>query len=370
MKFAFPISLRFAVPVLIAGILAPVANAAQVVQAAQGNVLLAFRDTANSSIGSYLVNIGPVSVFESASPNSTTAVASISALGADLDAFDSFDPETEAPLPWHTRKQVVWAAFTRNSSDGDAVYISRPRPTIAQQSAPWGVRTGTVQNTAATEIGSVITGGYNVLTSTVGVPDSASNSRGGFQLASVNGNTSYRWQVASEGRPDFSIWSTTVERDFTGGAAASALDFYVYRKIPGAALYESGTVTHLGYFSITSAGVVSFTRAGTDPFLTDTDKDGSSDGDEALAGTNPNDPTSFFRIPAPVRVAGTSQTFAFPTIASRKYIIEYNDDLSGGWEQVYEHLSGAGAAPVNWVDTNPARVTLSHGFYRARVTNP
>ena len=369
MKFAFPNSLRFAVPVLIAGILAPVANAAQVVQAAQGNVLLAFRDTANSSTGSYLVNLGPVSAFESASANSTTAVATIGALGADLDAFDSFDPETETPLPWHTRKEVVWAAFTRNSTDSDAVYISRPRPSIAQQSAPWGVRTGTVQNTAATEIGSVITGGYNVLTSTVGVPDSASNSRGGFQLASVNGNISYRWQVASEGRPDFSIWSTSIEKEFTAGAAASALDFYVYRKIPGAALYETGTVTYLGYFSITSAGVVSFTRAGTNP-LADDDGDGFNNGDEAVAGTNPNDASSFFRIPAPVVVPGTSRTFSFPTIASRTYIIEYNDDLLGAWEQVYEHPSGTGAAPVNWVDTNPARVALSRGFYRARVTNP
>jgi len=369
MKFAFQISLRFAVPALVAGLLAPVANGAQVVQAAQGHVLLAFRDTSNSSAGSYLVNLGAVSQFESASPNSTTAVATIGALQADLDAFDSFDVETETPLPWHTRSQVVWAAFARNSNDNDAVYISRPRPSIAQQSTPWGVRTGTVQNTAATEIGSVITGGYNVLTSTAGLPDSASNSRGGFQLTQAPGNTSYRWQVASEGRSDFGVWTSSVEKDFSAGAAASAIDFYAYKKIPGTALYEAGTVTYVGYFSITSGGVVSFTRAGSNP-LADDDGDDFNNGDEELAGTNPNNPASFFKIPAPVRVPGTSQTFAFPTIASRKYIIEYNDDLAGAWEEVHVHLSGAGAAPVNWVDTNPARVALSHGFYRARVTNP
>ncbi|MEK7949610.1 thrombospondin type 3 repeat-containing protein [Luteolibacter soli] len=369
MKFAFPNLLHFAVPALVAGILAPVANAAQVVQAAQGNVLLAFRDTSNSSIGSYLVNVGAVSQFESAAANSTTAVATIGALGGDLDAFDLFDEETQTLKHWYERSQVVWAGFTRNANDNDAVYITRPRPSIAQQSTPWGARTGAVQNTASSEIGSVIVSGYNVLTSTVGVSGSASNSRGGFQLASVDGNISYRWQVASEGRPDFGVWTSSVEKSFATGAATSALDLYVHRKIAGASLSDPGTVTYLGYFSITTSGVVSFTRAGTNP-LADDDHDGFNNGDEALAGTDPNNPTSFFKIPAPVVVPGTSRTFGFPTIASRKYTIEYSANLSGAWQEVYVHLSGAGATPLNWVDTDPARVALPHGFYRASVTNP
>jgi hypothetical protein len=351
----------------LASVLAPLASAAQVTAAGQGDVVLAFRDTSTSASGSYLVNAGPVSQFVSAAANSTTAVASLGALGGDLDAFDA--TVAEVVVPWHSRSQVAWSAFTRNSAESNAVYITRPRPSIAQQSVPWGVRTGQLQNTAATQIGSVIGSGYNVLASTAGEPDSANNPRGGFQPASVEGSISYRWQVASEGRTGFGVWSD-IEKKFTAGAAASAIDFYVHRKVPGAALYENGTVTYLGYFSITTAGVVSFTRAGTDPFLTDTDGDGSSDGDEALAGTNPNSGASFFKVPAPVVVPGTSQTFAFPTIASRKYIIEYNDDLAGPWLEVHVHLSGAGAAPVNWSDTNPARVALSRGFYRARVTHP
>jgi hypothetical protein len=161
-------------------------------------------------------------------------------------------------------------AFASNSNDNDTVYISRPRPSIAVQSSPWGARTGAVQNAAATEIGSVITGGYNVLSSTVSVADSA------FQLpwrlpgVLGGGKHHYYWQVASEGRPDFSVWSSSVERASPrcGGFGDRSLR---PPEGPGAALYENGTVTHLGYFSITSAGVVSFTRSGTDPFLTDTD---------------------------------------------------------------------------------------------------
>ena len=136
MKSAFLNPLRFAVPALVVGLLAPVANAAQVVPATEGTVLLAFRDTSNSSAGSYLVNVGAVSQFESAASNSTTAVATIGALGADLSAFNSFDEETQTLLPWHTRSQVVWSAFARNANDNEAVYISRPRPSIATQSTP------------------------------------------------------------------------------------------------------------------------------------------------------------------------------------------------------------------------------------------
>jgi len=369
MKFTFQIPLRFAIPALVAGLFAPVANAAQVAQAAEGHVLLAFRDTSNSTIGSYLVNLGAVSQFESAAASSTTLVASIPQLEGDLDVFDRYNEETEQLDNWHARGTVVWSAFAKNSNDNEAVYISRPRPSLATQSTPLNPRTGAQQNTAASEIGSVVTGGYNVLSSTVGQAGSASNSRGGFQLPSVNGAVSYKYQVATDARPAFNIWQTAVERSFDSGAPGSALDFYVLRKIPGAALYEPGTVTYLGYFSISTSGAVSFTRAGSNP-LADDDGDGFNNGDEELAGTNPNNSSSFFRIPAPVVVANTSRAFNFPTIASRKYIIEYNDDLSGAWEQVHEHFSGAGAAPVSWTDTNPVRVGLSRGFYRARVTTP
>ncbi|MES2440419.1 MAG: thrombospondin type 3 repeat-containing protein [Verrucomicrobiota bacterium] len=343
------------------------AHAAQVVQAAQGDVLLAFRNTAASSSGSYLVNVGPASQFVSASPGSTTPLASIGALGADLDAFDATDAE-ENLIPWNASSSVVWSAFSRNSADNNAVFISRPRPSLSVKSTSFAARSGYQHNIAVGEISSVISQGYNVLSSTVGVAASANNARGAFQTTPLTGATSYFAQVTTEGRQDFGTWPT-VEKDFGSGAAASAIDFYVHRL--GPSLPSLGTVTYLGYFSISSAGLVSFTApSAPDPFAFDTDGDGFSDGDEALAGTDAQNASSFFKLVAPVIVAGTSTTFSQPTIASRKYTIQYNDDLLGPWTDVHVHLSGAGAAPLQFVDTNPVRIGQQKGFYRAFVGNP
>lgn len=367
MKFVFPRFIRTALPVLATGLLLPAAQAELVAPAGQGHVLIAFRDSSpTSSSGSYLVNVGAVSQFESAAAGSTTAVATIGELGADLDEFN-FTNAQEVVVPWHSRKEVVWSAFTRNTADNDAIYISRPRTSLAQQSTPYAGRTGYQHNVAFAEISSVIGQGFNVLQSTVGAPDSANNPRGGFQTSNLADAPIYRYQVATEGRTDFATWPG-IEKDFTAGAANSALDFYVHRK--GASIASTGTVTYLGYFTITTAGVVSFSRAGNDPGTTDSDGDGFTDADEALAGTNPNNASSFFRLPAPVVVPGTSRSFDLQTIASRRYVIEYNDDLLGAWTQVHEHFSGAGAAPLSWVDTDPGRNALNKGFYRARVTNP
>lgn len=359
MKFNLPISLRSAVPALVVGLLAPVVSADPVIPAVQGDVLLAFRDTSNSSAGSYLVNVGPISQFESASGSNT--VTTIGSLSADLGSFDTTVEGTV--VPWHSRSQVVWSAFSRNAGDNNTVYISRPRTSIAQQSNPWGARNGYQLATVFSEISSVIGQGYNVLVAT------DNNPRGGFQPSTVAGSPGYFYQVATEGRLDFASFPL-VEKEFsaTANAEESAIDLYSLRRGPSQS--SLGTVSYLGYFSITSGGVVSFTAPGSDPENTDSDGDGISDADEDLAGTDKYDGSSFFSLPAPTIVPGTSRTFSLTTIPNRKYIIEFNADLSGPWTPIHEHTSGESGDPLEWVDIDPIRNALPAGFFRARVTNP
>lgn len=305
------------------------------------------------------MNAGPVSQFVNANSGTTIALNQISSLGTDLSNFDTFNENGLSQ--WHQRSQVVWAAFARNFSDNEAVFVSKARPSIANQSAPWSTLTGQQQNAAYGHISTVTSQGYNVLSRT------ASNPRGAFQTQ-LTGSESYFSQVATAGRQDFSTWSN-IEKSFANGAANAALDFYVHRK--GASLFARGTVEYLGYFSIGTNGVISFTKPSLiDPFTIDSDADGFSDGDEALAGTDPQNSSSYFRMNAPVIVPGVSATIQLATIANRLYVIQYSHTLSNDWQDVHVHLSGAGATPLNFVDTDPVRRARNRGFYRAFVTNP
>ncbi len=369
MKFLKTTTIRKAPPLVLAGVLAgllaPLAHAqTQVTNAAQGDVIIAFRNTADSATGSYLVNAGPVSQFLSATPGSPVPLALVGALGGDLDAYDTFIEDEQ--VPWHTRIQVVWSAFSRNSLDNEVVYVTRARTSPAQQSNPWGPRNGYQHGVAFSEISSLIGQGFNVLTSTLGVPDSANNPRGGFQTTPFTGSTSYLGQVATPGQQDFRTWSN-VEQHFGAGSANALLDFYVHRKGPSIA--ANGTVDYLGYFSIDAAGVVSFTRAGADPGDIDTDGDGFTDAEEELAGTDPNDPSDFFLLPPPVRTSEGETHIQLDTVADRRYVVEYSENLQT-WTEVHVHLSGSGADPLDFLDDHPERSGKPAGFYRVIVGLP
>lgn len=349
---------RLALVAAFAGFLPSLAQAQLVVPATpEQDVIVAFRDIEDKSSGAYLVNIGPLSQFVGAAPGSTQVATTVTyPLGTDLVAAYNRTVD-DNPVQWYNRPQVAWAAFV-----GDAnyyAYISKSRPSIP---GPRYYNSNIVG--AHARINSVISQGYNELFRT------ASNPRGGFQSESALAGNYFNQVDSPTGAPVFTLWSS-IEQTFSGGVN-SAIDFYVYRRGPGPAAVTPSNIEHLGYFTINASGVISFTKAAVDPFTIDTDGDGFSDGEEDLAGTGKNNPTSFPKLDTPVRALdGNSVTlvYPYPTVSGNQYKVQYTPDFVVPWTDITAAPEEIGGT-LRFIDNDPARTGQPKGFYRLVIQNP
>lgn len=101
----------------------------------------------------------------------------------------------------------------------------------------------------------------------------------------------------------------------------------------------------------------------------DSDGDGSPDAAEYLAGTNPRDPLSHFRIIAQSWNADfTRATLTFNTVPTRFYALEYNEGFSSSWRDSTLGFFAPDPGPltVRELQFSPAR----QRFYRAIVRLP
>ena len=95
----------------------------------------------------------------------------------------------------------------------------------------------------------------------------------------------------------------------------------------------------------------------------DSDSDGTTNGDEYLAGTDPNDPNS--RLTVTIGGGNGSPTsLGFPSVAGRTYTVERRGDLlAGNWETIRDAIAGTGDI-ITIDDPNPLP---GGGFYRLKV---
>lgn len=312
-----------------------------------GEIYLAFRATGEpGGTQSYIVKLGLDNTFRLATSSFT--VSGLGDIGADLTSVYG--------AGWSSRSDLTWGIFGVRTGTNPIVYGSRERSPVTSDSAAWPVLDNTGRNTTAGQITSVLEsiGGYRGREAT-------SNSA----VATIQPNSadasSYNKQVATSGTNDFGSLSewTSIEGDFANGPGGTALDLY---RIAG-----SG-VTRVGNFTISAAGIVQFNipTIVTPPDV-DTDGDGFLDSQEALAGTNPNNASDFFRVQS-LQWSSGGVGVAFNTISGSTYKIYYSQDLSAGsWILIHTEVGGASPALFQYSDTDPVRKARAKGFYKVSV---
>ena len=204
-----------------------------------------------------------------------------------------------------------------------------------------------------------------VIPSTIDVGDGAlSPAVNGPPNGFINGYT---------GTPDEADYNTNVDRDeFNTGREVADTPLNNVINLSGSIPASANSVL----LRITGAGVT-----GTEALIVrnvlfspgavsnDTDGDGESNTDEAIAGTNPDDPTDVLRLTSN---PATPNVISFPTKADRFYRVYVSDDASEPTHLTVWKDAGLGTMTLAG-NGNPAQfnITVTPGetrrFYRIHV---
>jgi hypothetical protein len=195
-----------------------------------GDLFLGFHGTGAAQ--DYLVNIGNVSQFASLSAGSTVTVNTGGSISGDLNtAFGS---------SWFSSGSVFWSitgtTYNGTSNLTSTLYATKPRSNPASQSVPWRGRSNSGQVESVSLL-QALAGKYVQDGTAAGTPTAT--------LQDSTAKNSYA--DLTSGASDFSIGGS-VE-----GKTTATLDFYQINPV------DDQAATYLGYFTLNSNGVVTFT---------------------------------------------------------------------------------------------------------------
>lgn len=355
------------------------ALADKVPASASNDIFVGFRSTDNpGSSFAYLVKVGNYNTFRDVPEGSSITVAtvnigttanpnivSIGNLGTDLSGVNGLGQGFGAN--WSNREDLQWGVFgVAGATNNSVIFASRLRPSASVASSAWEELNLTQRNATGNQIRTVLTSeatsdrAYNSLEATPNSPVAA------FQPI---GAGTYIDEVS--GSPDFGTISgfSSIEASFGNGPSGALLDLYRLGPAGGA----TPPLVHVGYFSISASGVITFTKPSSTPQPdpnADDDGDGVTNGQEAIAGTNPNDASDFFRVDSLTRSSGNSLV-SFKPAAGRTYTLRYSENLQPPWDEIATWPSGTTPPSTHsFTDNDPVRNARPKGFYQIVVSQP
>jgi hypothetical protein len=214
-----------------------------------GELFVGFRASGGAgSTKDYLVNIGPASQFTAATVPLTLSLGN---LGADLSSGGLF------ASAWQSRADLFWGingtsgSFAAVGNDpAKTLYATRARPSLGVPSAPWDRASDTAQGVTTTKMNGLATAfkaGTATANTSVGVIQNTTdaNSYASYQPGGSLPNSGPAPGIS------FARFSPSNEASFGGGTAGALLD--LYRILPG-----SGPSEHVGFFTISDAGAITF----------------------------------------------------------------------------------------------------------------
>ncbi len=106
---------------------------------------------------------------------------------------------------------------------------------------------------------------------------------------------------------------------------------------------------------------------GTDPDNAYSDNDTMNDGDEVIAGTDPNESGSVFEVSSFNALGGGTNEITWDSVSNRRYRVERSYDLlnSNGWVELWG--PGWQPSPMVFIDLS---ATNAAAYYRLRVEKP
>jgi hypothetical protein len=95
----------------------------------------------------------------------------------------------------------------------------------------------------------------------------------------------------------------------------------------------------------------------------DPDGDGANNWQEYIAGTNPLDATSVFKLLPATPLTGSSFTLQWPSVVNKNYTVQSSSSPGSDWTSIASNLIG-NSQVLQWTDTN---ASTGAQFYRAQV---